>query len=691
MGYYHQHMNRIVSISNRFHSLLKLPTIFLSISHGTSSFCLGIKRNLGFEATKLPSSYSGKSNLRSTSLYIYNCNTKINQLGRSGNVSEARKLFDNMHYHDAVSYASMITAYLKNNEFFKAEKLFQTMPERNIVAESAMIDGYAKSGLMDKAQKVFDSMTETNVFSWTSLISGYFRDGQVVKACQLFDQIPAKNVVSWTTMVLGYAQNGLIDQARYVFNQMPEKNTVSWTAMMKSYIDNGRTAEALQLFHEMPLRNLYSWNTMISGCLDDKRVNEAFELFHSMPLRNAVSWTVMVSGLARNGLTKLAREYFDQMPNKDIAAWNAMITAYVDGFLMFEASELFKLMPKRNTVSWNAIIVGYARHGPDGEAMRHLILMLRSCVRPNEATLTSVQTSCCGMLELMQAHALAILLGCESETSHSNALITMYSRVGDISSSRIAFENLKAKDVVSWTAMLLAFTYHGHGDHALHVFGRMLKSGTKPDEITFVGVLSACSHAGLVKKGQKLFYSMSRAYGLIPRAEHYSCLVDILGRAGQVHMAMEVVRKMPECELDGAVLGALLGACRLHGDVEMANYIGQKLIELEPNSSGGYVLLANVFAASGKWDEFAEVRKKMKDRNVKKVPGVSQIEVKGRSHAFFAGDKSHPQVDEIYELLCEKLLPIMHEMGYNGTNLYCHSSKVSRENRDQDLLICWRH
>lgn len=672
MGYYH-HMNNIVPISNRFHSLLKLPNIFCCVRHATSSFSLGTKRNLGFGATKISSSNSGKSNLRSTVLDIYNCNIKISQLGRHGNVRGARKLFDEMPHHDNVSYTAMITAYLKNNELRKAEKLFQTMPDRTIVAESAMIDGYAKAGLMDKAQKVFDAMIDTNVFSWTSLISGYFRDGQVAKACQLFDQMPAKNVVSWTTMVLGYARNGLIDQARSVFNQMPEKNTISWTAMMKSYVDNGRTDEALKLFHEMPQRNLYSWNTMISGCLDGKRVNEAFKLFHLMPLRNAVSWTIMVSGLARNGFTKLAREYFDQMPNKDIAAWNAMITAYVDECLIVEASELFNLMTERNIVTWNAMIDGYARHRPAGEAMKHLILMLRSCIRPNETTMTIILTSCWGMLELMQAHALAIVVGCECETSLSNALITMYSRIGDISSSRIAFESLKAKDVVSWTAMLLAFTYHGHGDHALHVFGHMLKSGTKPDEITFVGVLSACSHAGLVKKGQKLFDSMSRAYGLEPRAEHYSCLVDILGRAGQVHEAMDVVWKMPECERDGAVLGALLGACRLHGNVEMADYIGQKLIELEPNSSGGYVLLANVFAARGNWDEFAEVRKKMKDRNVRKVPGFSQIEVKGKCHAFFAGDKSHPQVEEIYELLREKLLPIMHEMGYSQWNQFVPS------------------
>lgn len=669
MAYYH-HMNHLVPISNRFQSLLKLPINFCCVRNTVSSFSLCTRQKVGLEATKISSSDCGKSNSLSSVLDIYNCNRRISQLGRCGNVREARKLFDEMPHHDIVSYTSMITAYLKNNDLHKAEKLFQTMPEQAIVAESAMIDGYAKAGLMDKAQKVFDAMTETNVFTWTSLVSGYFRDGQIAKAQQLFDQMPEKNVVSWTTMLLGYAQNGFIDQARSVFNQMPEKNIVSWTAMMKSYVDNGQIDEALKLFHEMPMRNLYSWNTMISGCLDDKRVTEALKLFDSMPLRNAISWTIMVSGLARNGLIKLAREYFDQMPNKDIAAWNAMITAYVNEGLMVEASELFNLMTEKNTVTWNAIIDGYARHGPDGEAMKHLILMLRFCIRPTETTMTSILTSCWGILELMEVHALAIVLGYECETSLSNALITMYSRIGDISSSRIAFENVKAMDVVSWTAMLLAFTYHGHGDHALHVFGQMLKSGIKPDEITFVGILSACSHAGLVKKGQKLFHSMSNAYGIKPRSEHYSCLVDILGRAGHIHEAMEVVCKMPECERDGAVLGALLGASKLHGDVKIADCVGQKLIELEPNSSGGYVLLANAFAACGNWDEYADVWKKMKDRNVRKVPGFSQIEVKGKSHTFFVGDKSHPQVEEIYELLQEKLLPIMNEMGYLQRNQF---------------------
>ncbi|XP_031266918.1 pentatricopeptide repeat-containing protein At2g35030, mitochondrial-like [Pistacia vera] len=634
--------------------LSKFPALFSYLARSNLSFSFSSHTKQKVSSTRV----------RPTSWDVYNYNNKICHLGRTGQVKEARKLFDEMRQRDTVSYASMITVYLKNNCLPKAEKLFLEMPEINIVAESAMISGYVKVGRVDDARKIFDQMLERNVYSWTSLISGYFKVGQVDEGRRLFDQMPEKNVVSWTTVVLGYAHNGLIDQARDIFDQMPERNVVAWTAMIKSYIDNAQINEALNLFHKMPEKNLYSWNIMVSGCLNAKRVDEAFQFFNLMPQKNAVSWTTMVTGLARNGMAKLARDYFNQMPKKDIVAWNAMITAYVDEGDMVQASEIFTLMPQRNIATWNVMIDGYARNGLEGEALKLLNLMLHSRFMPDETTITSVLTSCQGMLELTQAHALAIHLGFDHETSLSNALVTMYSRIGDVNSARLAFEYLDVKDVVSWTAMILAYSNHGYSYHVLPAFVRMLKAGVKPDEITFIGVLSGCSHVGLVEKGQKLFNSMSHAYGLKPRAEHYSCLVDILGRAGQVEEAMKVVCQMPPDECDVAVLGALLGACRLHGNVRIADEIGEKLIELEPTSSGSYILLANVYAACGEWDEFAKVRKKMKEKNVKKVPGFSQIEVKGKSHLFFVGDRSHPQVEEIYGLLRQTLLPTMRDMGY---------------------------
>ncbi|KAF8409812.1 hypothetical protein HHK36_005891 [Tetracentron sinense] len=648
--------------ARRCHHFSKCLSIFRRFSHSNPSFLPNPKHNLIGEAAQ--SSNRVNFNHRSILSDIYNCNLKIMSFGRSRKVEEARKLFDGMSHRDIVSYASMITVYLKNGDLPKAKKLFLSMPVSSIVAESAMIDGYVKANQMDEARRIFDGMPDRNVFSWTSLISGYLKFGDVGEARRLFDQIPVKNIVLWTTMVMGYARNGLIGEARNLFDRIPEKNVVAWTAMIKSYVEDYQIDEARKLFNEMPKRNLYSWNIMISGCLDNERVTEAIELFKLMPQTNAVSWTTMVSGLARNGFTVIAREYFDQMPQKDTAAWNAMITAYANDGLMIEASELFTLMPERNTVTWNAMIDGYARNSSTQEALKHLVLMLRARDRPNETTITCVLTACRSMVELMQAHTLVILLGFEPDTSLTNALVTMYSSSGDLGSARLAFENLEAKDIVSWTAMILAYSNHGYGDHVLQVFARMLRSGAKPDEITFVGVLSACSHAGLVEKGQRLFSSMSRVYGLEPNAEHYSCLVDLLGRAGHVDEAMEVVCQMPQVKRDGAVVGALLAACKLHGHIGVANRIGEELIELEPSSSGAYVLLANLYAACGKWEEFAVVRKKMKERNVKKVPGFSQIDVKNRSHVFFVGDRSHPQVKEIYAMLKEKLLPEMKEIGY---------------------------
>ncbi|KAL8093362.1 uncharacterized protein LOC141689227 [Apium graveolens] len=648
---------------NIFSSLLKFSSlrhhsIYTHEHHSTPKSQLQTNKSSTFNSTYYPIKANPFEFSRKS---IYGYNVKISNLGKNGKVHEARKVFDEMPQRDVVSYTSMITVYLKQNDLPRAESLFLSMSEKGIVAESAMISGYAKAGRIEEAQKVFDGMKERNVFSWTSLISGYFGIGRVGDAYRLFELMPEKNVVSWTTMLLGFANNGLLDRAREVFDQMPEKSVVSWTAMLKAYVDDCRIDEARKLFHEIPQRNIYTWNVMLQGTLEDKRVDEAIQLFSSMPSRNAVTWTTMVTGLARNGSIEHARKYFNQMPKKDIAAWNAMITAYSDEGLMVEASELFDKMPERDITTWNALIDGYAKNVLDGKAFKLLVHMLNCFhVRPNETTLTSVLISCKESIsELLQSHALVVRLGFVQSTSLMNALVSMYSRIGDVKSSWLAFNDLEAKDVVSWTAMILSYSIHGYGSQSLQAFARMLRLGTTPDDIAFVGVLTACSHAGLVNKGQKLFDSMAHAYGLEPKAVHYSCLVDILGRAGKIEQATKVVDTMPLHERDGAVLGALLGACKLHGDVEVANRIGKELIELEPAESGGYVVLSNVFAACGKWDKFALIKKKMKDRKVKKVPGFSQIDVKGQSHVFLAGDKNHPEIKQIYTMLIEKLLPLM--------------------------------
>ncbi|PKA55834.1 Pentatricopeptide repeat-containing protein [Apostasia shenzhenica] len=598
------------------------------------------------------------------SLDIYGCNLRISVVGKHGDIDQARALFDQMPRRDVITFASMIDFYLKNSDLAKAQALFRRIPERNVVVDSAMIDGFFKNGMVAEAQKLFDEMPVRNVFTWTSMVSGYCRIGRVEDARRIFDEMPEKNVVSWTTMLSGYARNGLLSEARELFDQMPERSVVAWTAMIKSYVDEGMLDEASELFDKMPHRNLYSWNIMLLGYLSCRQASKAISMFSSMPQRNAISWTTMVTGLAENDMIDNARELFDQMPRKDIAAWNAMVTSYINKNQMDIAHNLFEQMPERNAVSWNALIDGYVKNGLREEAFRVARLMLRSSVKPDKKTLTSLLSGAEGMTEVIQLHAFAVKLGCGFETSLSNCLVTSYSKSGDLGSSFLAFKELRAKDLVSWTSLILAFANHGCGHQALQAFALMLRNGAQPDAVTFIGVLSACSHTGLVDKGIKIFKSMKRSYELEPKSQHYCCLIDILGRAGRIGEAIHVLNKIPLSEKDSAVLSAMLGACKVHGEIQTARRMVEEIIDIDPNSSGTFVLLANAYATRGEWFEVSRVRKLMREMRVEKLPGFSQIDVKMRSHVFFSADRVHSQQEEVYEMLEEVLLPQMKDLGF---------------------------
>uniref|UniRef100_A0A3B6I2P9 Pentacotripeptide-repeat region of PRORP domain-containing protein n=1 Tax=Triticum aestivum TaxID=4565 RepID=A0A3B6I2P9_WHEAT len=295
----------------------------------------------------------------------------------------------------------------------------------------------------------------------------------------------------------------MLREAREVFDRMLERNVVIWTVMVKAYTDHGHLQEAVELFDRMPQRNPYSWSAMISGFLRAGKVDEAVRLFERMPDRNVVSWTTMVTGLAQNGRVSMVREFFDRMPrNKDIAAWNAMITAYANAGQMNKAQRLFDSMPAKDLVSWSAIIHGYAKNKHKGEVMRLFLLMLRSAVSPDGTTLISVLVASESTVEVGQIHGFATTRGLLSDTSLGNALLTMYSRSGDLHSAWQVFNMLQEKDPVTWTSMMRAFANHGRASYALQACAQMLQHGYKPSSTTFIAALSACSHASVVDKGR---------------------------------------------------------------------------------------------------------------------------------------------------------------------------------------------
>ncbi|RZB64253.1 Pentatricopeptide repeat-containing protein, mitochondrial [Glycine soja] len=450
-----------------------------------------------------------------------------------------------------------ITIHGRPGKLEEAKKLFDEMPQRDDVSYNSMIAFYLKNRDILGAEAVFKAMPHRNIVAESAMIDGDVKVGRLDDVRNVFDSMTHSNAFSWTSLISGYFSCGRIEEALHLFDQVPERNVVFWTSVVLGFACNALMDHARRFFYLMPEKNIIAWTAMVKAYLDNGYFSEAYKLFREMPERNVRSWNIMISGCLRVNRMNEAIGLFESMPDRnhvswtamvsDMAAWTAMITACVDDGLMDEVCELFNLMPQKNVGSWNTMIDGYARNDDVGEALRLFVLMLR-----------------------------------------------------------LVFELLKSKDVVSWTAMIVAYSNHGHGHHALQVFTRMLVSGIKPDEITFVGLLSACSHVGLVNQGRRLFVSIKGTYNLNPKAEHYSCLVDILGRAGLVDEAMDVVSTIPPSERDEAVLVALLGVCRLHGDVAIANSIGENLLEIEPSSSGGYVLLANTYATEGQWDEFAK-------------------------------------------------------------------------------------
>lgn len=304
-------------------------------------------------------------------------------------------------------------------------------------------------------------------------------------------------------------------------------------------------------------------------------------------------------------------------------------------------------------VSWNAIISGLAQQSRNEDAQRFFFRMLESGVDPDSYTYAAVLDTCANLAAIglgTQIHARVVKQRIHSDTYISSTLVDMYSKCGNLRDSRLAFEKARKRDPVTWNAMVCGYANHGFGEEAIEVFENMKLENIKPNGATFVSVLRACSHIGDVEKGLYYFRSMRDDHGLAPSLDHYSCMVDIIGRSGQLNEALRLIQAMP-FEPDAIIWRTMLGVCKLNGDVEMAEMAARNLLELEPDDSSCYVLLSNVYADSEMWDEMSRTRRAMRSNRLKKEPGCSWIEVKDQFHAFLVRDKAHPKCEEIYERL----------------------------------------
>ncbi|XP_015870288.3 putative pentatricopeptide repeat-containing protein At3g08820 [Ziziphus jujuba] len=521
-----------------------------------------------------------------------------------------------------------------------ARLVFDQTIEPNIYLWNTMIRGLVSNNCFDDAIDFYGSMRRQG------FLPNNFTFPFVLKACaRLSDfQLGLKihtlvvkagfdyDVFVKTSLLCLYSKSGHLEHARKVFVDIPEKNVVSWTAIISGYISAGHYREAIVMFRgllEMGLKpDGFTLIRVLSACtrLGDLSFGE---WIHRYITENGMGWNVFVATslvdmYAKCGNMDKARYVFDGMSVKDIVTWSTMIQGYASNGLSKEALDLFFEMLKAKTK-------------PDCYAM---VGVLSACARLGALELGEWASKLMDRNEFLSNPVLG------------TALIDMYAKCGCMVQAWEIFKGMKDKDLVVWNAAMSGLAMNGHVQAVFGLFGQLEKFGIQPSGNTFMGLLCACTHAGLVDEGRRYFNSMNCVFSLSPTIEHYGCMVDLLGRAGLLDEAHRLIKSMP-MEANAIVWGALLGGCRLHRDTQLAEIVLKKLIELEPWSSGNYVLLSNIYSASNKWNEAENIRTRMNQQGIQKIRGCSWVEVDGVVHEFLVGDKSHPLSEKIYAKLDE--------------------------------------
>ncbi|CAM0954463.1 unnamed protein product [Alopecurus aequalis] len=595
---------------------------------------------------------------------------------------------------DVVIGTSMLNAYTRDAGALDiAIKFFEGMPERNEYTWSTMIAALSHGGRIDAAIAVYERDPVKSIPCQTALLTGLARCGRITDARILFDQIPDPIVVSWNAMITGYMQNGMVDEAKELFDRMPFRNTISWAGMIAGYAQNGRSEEALDLLQALHrngmLPSLSSLTSSFFACSNIGALETGRQV-HSLAVKAGCQFNsyvcnalVTMYGKCRN--LEYVRQVFNGMRVKDTVSWNSFISALVHNNMLEDARHIFENMLSRDVVSWTTIISAYAQAERGNEAVEFFKTMLHEHELPNSQILT-ILLSVCGSVGAsklgQQIHTVAIKHGMDSELIVANALMSMYFKCGSADSHKV-FDSMEERDIFTWNTFITGCAQHGLGRQAINMYKHMESAGVLPNEVTFVGLLNACSHAGLVDEGWQFFKSMSRDYGLTPLLEHYACMVDLLGRTGDVQGAEQFIYDMP-IEPDAVIWSALLGACKIHKNAEIGRRAAEKLFTTEPSNAGNYVMLSNIYSSLGMWVEVAEVRRIMKQQGVTKEPGCSWMQIRNKVYSFITGDKQHEQIKEIESTL-QDLYTSLRTTGYvPDTEFVLHD--IDEEQKQSSLL-----
>ncbi|CAN6471719.1 unnamed protein product [Victoria cruziana] len=478
--------------------------------------------------------------------------------------------------------SKLILFYCQCGRIADARKMFEKMPNRSFQSWVVLIGACARYGYWNDTLELFDRMQEEgfapNKYVFPSVLRACANLSDLETGKRIHDVIRDSgidtDVFVDSSLVDMYAKCGSLQSARRVFDMMSERDLVCWNTMVSSYSQCGMVEEALKLVREM----------RSSGIKPD-----------------SVTWNAVIVGFSQMGNVVMALMSFRDMQ--------------ADGI-------------KPDIVSWTAMISGFAQNHLDEEAFRTFRRMLLSGFMPSSVTISGLLPACANLENLKvgkKIHGYSLIIGVAEEVFVSSSLVDMYAKCGFISEARKVFDRMPKRNTVSWNSMIYGYAVHGHGVDALTLFDQMQSDGILPDHITYTVVFTACSHGGFVDEGRAYFETMQLKHGIQPRTEHYAAIVDLLGRAGMLLEAYSFVSKMP-MKPDFYVWGALLGACRIHGNIELAEIAASHLFELEPGGSGSYILLSNILSDAGRWRDAADIEKMMKTKGIKKKAGCSWVE-----------------------------------------------------------------
>lgn len=562
----------------------------------------------------------------------------VNVSSDIGCICYARKVFDKFSEPDVFLWNAMVRGYSKHNMFGDAIDLYSRMQAMGVSPDCFTFPNVLKACSGSQALEfgsrvhgqIFRHGFECDVFVQNSLVAFYAKCGRIGRARTVFDRLCDRSIVSWTSIISGYTQNGEPMEALRVFSQLRRSNVmmdwISLVSVLRAYTD----VEDLEQ------------GKAIHGCLIKLGLEHEPDLL--------ISLTAMY---AKGGQVIVARSFFNQLEEPGLILWNAMISGYAKNGYAEEAVELFRKMNAKNmrtdSITLRSAILGVAQVG--------------------SLELAKWMDDYVGRTEY------------KTDIFVNTALIDMYAKCGDVDFSREVFDRTAGKDVFVWSAMIVGYGLHGRGREAIDIYYTMEQAGVPPNDVTFLALLTACNHSGLVEEGWKLFHCM-KDYAIKPQNQHYSCVVDLLGRAGYVEKAYRFIMNMP-IEPSASVWGALLNACKIHRHVKIGEYAAEKLFSLDPNNTGYYVQLSNIYATARMWDRVAKIRAVMKGKGLSKDLGYSAIEINGELQGFHVGDKSHPRSREIFEEL-ENLERRLKEAGFvPHTELVLHD--LNSEEKEQTL------